>query len=100
MAKHKWTAPYHYDIYLSKLENPESPRWEPIMELNVGRGSFAGAGQAWVVRDTANGIVCLQSYATIVSIYLGNGRTLDLDRWSRTTSRHQSAFRAEMAKWD
>lgn len=100
MARHTWTEPYHYDIYLSALENPQSPRWELIEELNVARGSFNGSGHAWIVRDTVNGVICLQSYATIVSIYLGDGEVRSLGNWSRTTSRHQSAFAARMRSWE
>lgn len=100
MARHIWTEPYHYDIYLSSLEDPQSPRWEVLEELNVGRGSFSGAGHAWIVRDTVNGVICLQSYATIVSIYLGGGEVRSLGKWSPTTSRHQSAFAARMRSWE
>ena len=99
MAAHKWVEPYHYDIYLSELENPQAPSWEMLEELDVGRGSFVGAGNAWIVRDTANGVICLQSYATIVSIYLGGGQTRDLGKWSRTTSGHQRCFAARMRNW-
>ena len=93
MPRHKWSKPYHYSEYLSELDNPEIPEWEPVEELNVGKGSFSGAGQAWVVRDTANGMLCLQSYATIVSMYVGGGEVRELGKWTRTTSRHQAAFR-------
>ena len=99
MARHVWTEPYHYDIYLSELEDPQSPEWELIEELDVGRGSFNGSGHAWIVRDVANGVICLQSYATIVSIYLGGGETRDLGKWTSTTSRHQLKFAVRMENW-
>lgn len=100
MSKHVWSEPYHYDMYLSVLEDPQSPRWELLEELEVGRGSFCGSGHAWIVRDTVNDVICLQSYATIVSIYLGGGQVKDLGSWSRTTSIHQNRFRSRMASWD
>lgn len=100
MAKHQWTAPWHYDRYLAVLENPEPPRWAMLEELDVGKDSFSGAGQAWIVKDAANDVTCLQSYATIVSVYLGEGQVRDLGTWSRTTSRHQARFRAHMADRD
>ena len=99
MARHKWTEPYHYDIYLSNLENPQSPRWEVLEELEMGGSGFSGSGHAWIVKDTVNGMICLQSYATIVSIYVGNGQTQDLGKWSPTTSRQQNRFRARMSSW-
>lgn len=99
MTAHKWTAPYHYDLYLAALEDPQPPHWEVLEELNVGRGSFNGAGNAWIVRDTANGVICLQSYATIVSIYLGGGQVQNLGKWTPTTSRHQTWFAVRMSDW-
>lgn len=69
--------------YLDALESPKTPVWELIEQL--------GSKQAWAVRDTANGIVCLQSYHTIVS-YKAGDETVHLGRWSVTTSRHQSEF--------
>lgn len=78
-----------YDIdetakYLESLENPVRPDWELVEGL--------GNKQAWVVRDRANGTVCLQSYHTIVSVQAGDG-SVDLGKWSPTTGRHQSEFR-------
>lgn len=69
--------------YLSKLENPKEPVWELVEQI--------GNKQAWVVRDTANDILCLQSYHTIVSMKVGDEH-VSLGHWSRTTSAHQSAF--------
>lgn len=99
MSRHVWSKPYIYDAYLAILESPESPEWELVRELDVGRGSFAGAGRAWIVRDVRNGVTCLQSYATIVSVYLGDGKTKDLGDWSRTTKIHQNKFRYEMSQY-
>ena len=69
--------------YLDHLESPKTPVWENVCQIDNC--------QAWVVRDTANGLVCLQSYSTIVSFKLG-GETVHLGKWSVTTSKHQSAF--------
>jgi len=91
MAKHKWTYPGEWQTYLNSLENPKYPSFELIQELDVGNTCFAGSGRAWVVRDTENGIVCLQSYATIVSVQSGS-ESVDLGKWSRTTSHHQRHF--------
>ena len=70
--------------YLAALESPKRPVWEEICQID--------SCQAWVVKDTANDVICLQSYYTIVSIKMGD-EILDLGRWSNTTSRHQSKFR-------
>ena len=91
MAKHQWTNPCEWQTYLNSLENPKNPKFELIGELDVGKGSFSGSGNAWVVRDTENGVVCLQSYATIVSVQTGS-ESVDLGKWSRTTSLHQRRF--------
>lgn len=69
--------------YLERLEYPATPVWEEVCQID--------SCQAWVVRDTANGLVCLQSYSTIVSFKVG-GETVHLGRWSNTTSRHQAKF--------
>lgn len=70
-------------VYLEYLENPKTPVFEKVCRL--------GSKSAWVVRDTANGLVCLQSYNTIVAIK--NGReSIDLGKFSVTTTGHQSAF--------
>ena len=93
MARHTWTYPYEHTDY-AKLFNEEMfkyPQFELVEELDVGRGSFCGAGHAWVVRDTANGLTCLQSYGTIVSVVLG-GHVRHLGKWTKTTSFHQSRF--------
>lgn len=71
------------EAYLDHLESPKTPVWENVCQLDNC--------QAWVVRDTANGLVCLQSYSTIVSFKLG-GETVHLGKWTPTTSHHQSRF--------
>lgn len=93
MAKHTWCYPYETGEYRKIFEAGmmKEPHFELVEELDVGRGSFNGAGQAWVVRDTANGLTCLQSYRTIVSVMLG-GHVRHLGKWTRTTSRHQCRF--------
>lgn len=91
MARHTWERPYEYGAYLNKLENPEHPDFELVAELDVGRGSFNGAGHAWVVYDRANGVECLQSYGTIVSVRIG-GQVEHLGKWTPTTSRHQCRY--------
>ena len=93
MARHTWTYPYEHTDY-ARIFNEEMfkyPHFELVEELDVGRGSFCGAGHAWVVRDTANGLTCLQSYGTIVSVVLG-GKVRHLGKWSKTTSIHQGRF--------
>lgn len=92
MAKHTWHRPYEWQAYLNSLESPEHPEIELVEELDVGSGSYRGAGHAWVVKDTANNVVCLQSYATIVSVQAG-AESVDLGNWSRTTAHHQRRFR-------
>lgn len=74
-----------YGVYLNNLENPKVPSFEYVCRLRHKN--------AWVVRDTANGTVCLQSYSTIVSMQLPDGGSVDFGRWSNTTTRHQGDFR-------
>lgn len=74
---------YHTEKYLSRLESPKTPVWEEICQID--------SCQAWVVRDTANGVVCLQSYNTIVSMVVG-AEIVHLGKWSNTTSHHQGKF--------
>ena len=94
MAKHTWTYPYYTEDYRNMLaEGAAEPRFELVRELDVGRGSFCGSGHAWIVEDVANGIVCLQSYSTIVSV-VRNGQAFHLGKWTRATSGHQSKFSA------
>lgn len=94
MSRHVWSSPSEYYDYLNMLEKPRLPHFELVSKLEVGRGSFVGAGHAWIVRDTENGIICLQSYSTIVSFKVGNKV---IDCWSgktRATTHHQNRFRA------
>ena len=70
--------------YKHALNDPKPPVFETVERINNC--------QAWVVRDVANNMICLQSYYTIVSIKVGNG-SKDLGNYSSTTSRHQSYFR-------
>lgn len=72
------------DEYMQALNNPKPPVFETVERISNC--------QAWVVRDTANNMICLQSYYTIVSIKVGNG-SKDLANYSSTTSRHQCYFR-------
>ena len=70
-------------VYLEYLEDPKTPVFEKVCRL--------GHKNAWVVRDTANGLVCLQSYRTIVAIKNGSD-SIDLGKFSVTTTSHQSKF--------
>lgn len=80
-----WSAPYHYEKYLDRLQDPKEPEFEKVKPLNTN-------GTAYVVRDRANGFICLQSYSTIVS-FVVDGQVIDLGHWSVTTSKHQGQFR-------
>ena len=91
MAKHVWNYPSEFQTYLKFLENPKYPKFELVEELKVRPNSFNGSGHAWVVRDMENDLVCLQSFATIVSVKDGND-SIDLGKWSQTTTRQQSEF--------
>ena len=70
--------------YIEMLESPKTPKWELIEPI--------GNKQAWIVKDVANGLVCLQSYYTIVSVMIGD-EAVELGKWSPTTGRHQYEFR-------
>lgn len=80
-----WSAPYYYEEYLDRLQDPKEPEFEKVKPLNTN-------GTAYVVRDRANGFICLQSYSTIVS-FVVDGQVIDLGSWSVTTSKHQGQFR-------
>lgn len=97
MSRHTWEYPIYCENYMSALEGANPPHWEVLEELPL-RGSFTGAGHAWIVKDTANGVVALQSYRTIVSIYAGGGKVMHLGKWTPTTSRQQSRFDLYMAE--
>lgn len=80
-----WNEPCDTRIYRNNLEDgAEFPAFELVEKLNTNDTAF-------VVRDTANGIYCLQSYSTIVSMAVG-GQDIRLGHWSRTTAKHQSMF--------
>ena len=81
-----WEEPTDIRVYREKLENSMYPQWEKVKRFN--------RMNAWVVRDTVNGNICLQSYRTIVAMKVG-GEALSFGRWSVSTSRHQRDF----AKW-
>ena len=70
--------------YLKSLQDPKTPVFEEVERIRTTR--------AWVVRDTANHMICLQSYYTIVSVKVGDG-SKDLANFSSTTSRQQCYFR-------
>lgn len=71
--------------YEERLEaGHQAPKFEMIERF--------GSKNAWVVKDTANNIVCLQSYNTIVSMQAGSS-SIDFYDYSSSTSRHQSLFR-------
>ena len=80
-----WSEPYEYRKYLERLQDPKQPVFRKVKALNTN-------GTAWVVEDTANGFICLQSYSTIVS-FVVDGQVIDLGKWSVTTSKHQGQFR-------
>lgn len=81
----KWYKPDFYRDYLAKIGS-RNPRinWELVRQI--------GACQAWIVRDTANNRVCLQSYSTIVSYVTDTGTPVRLGKWTTTTSKHQTLF--------
>ena len=95
MAKHKWEEPFKYGKYMESLANPKTPEFELVEEVYTGTGSYNGAGHAWIVHDKANDVTCLQSYYTIVSVVMGNV-IRHLDKWSKTTSRHQCRFACQL----
>lgn len=53
-------------------------------------------GKALVI-DYENGTMELQSYNTIVSRRVNNGKVEHLGRWSQTTSRHQKEFERQFS---
>ena len=70
--------------YLKALNEPKIPVWGKPERLKAGT-------PAWKVLDTANGVTVLVSYNTVVSMRAG-GKTVDLGKWSHTTTRHQMLF--------
>lgn len=69
--------------YLKSLQEPKTPRFEEVERIRNTR--------SWVVRDTANKMICLQSYYTIVSVKVG-ASSKDLANFSSTTSKQQCLF--------
>ena len=70
--------------YLKSLQDPKTPVFEEVERIRNTR--------SWGVRDTANTMICLQSYFTIVSVKVG-ASSKDLANFSSTTSRQQCYFR-------
>lgn len=85
-----YSPAYHYSQYLAALDGRFGSHKTPEF-VKLGR---LRSMSAWVVRDTANGVLCLQSYATIVSCVF-DGEAIRLGNWSVTTSKHQSFFARE-----
>ncbi len=75
--------PNDLDDYLKHLQDPKTPVFEEVERI---RNS-----SSWLVRDTANHMICLQSYFTIVSVKVG-ARSKDLANFSSTTARQQCWF--------
>ena len=90
-TRHKWEAPTLYSEYLESLQNPKHPDFELVQELPGCTHSFSGAGHAWIVHDRANDVICLQSFATVVSVLAGD-EPVKLGNWSKTTTTHQNKF--------
>ena len=84
VGKLRYREASDYDVYMEHLENPVHPSFELVKRI--------GSKNAWIVHDTANGLYCCQSYDTIVSVEIG-GESVDLGRWSNSTTRHQGEFR-------
>ena len=80
----KRPEPNDLDDYLKSLQEPKKPIFEEVERIRNTR--------SWVVRDTANKMICLQSYFTIVSVKVGDS-SKDLANFSSTTSRQQCYFR-------
>ena len=72
------------EVYRNHLENPKWPEFEKVCQLKNTN--------SWVVRDTANGTICCQSYRTIVAMKAGD-TSIDFGTWSQATTRHQGLFR-------
>jgi ABC-type proline/glycine betaine transport system substrate-binding protein len=95
--KCEWGYPYHTEEYRNQLaNNAKSPQWEFLKQLELTK-CHIGTNDAYIVKDVANGIVCLQSYSTIVAVAYGK-KTKNLAKWTPTTSWHQNEFEAYMAK--
>lgn len=75
--------PNDLDDYIKSLQDPKTPVFEEVERIRNTR--------SWAVRDTANHMICLQSYFTIVSVKVG-ASSKDLANFSSTTSRQQYWF--------
>ena len=95
--KCEWSYPCHTEEYREHLaENSKSPQWEFLKQLEL-TSRHIGTNDAFIVKDVANGIVCLQSYATIVAVAYAT-KTKNLGKWTSPTSWHQNEFAAYMAE--
>jgi hypothetical protein len=79
----KRPEPNALDDYIKSLQDPKTPKFEEVERIRNTR--------AWVVRDTANHMICLQSYFTIVAVKLG-ASSKDLANFSATTAKQQRYF--------
>lgn len=79
----KRPEPNDLSDYLKSLQDPKKPVFEEVERIRNTR--------SWVVRDTANKMICLQSYYTIVSVKVG-ATSKDLANFSATTSKQQWWF--------
>lgn len=84
VGRWSWSAPSDIDDYRENIEDFRTPEWEMVKRCKNTN--------AWVVKDLANGTVCLQSYRTVVSMQVGD-ETVDFAKYSSTTTRHQGWFR-------
>jgi len=95
--KCEWCYPSRTEEYRKQLaDNAKCPHWIFLKQLELTPHQI-GANSAYIVKDVANGVVCLQSYATIVAVAFGT-KTKNLGYWTNTTSRHQNRFEAYMAE--
>ena len=95
--KCEWGYPYRTEEYRKQLaNNAKSPEWQFLKQLELTK-CHIGTNDAYIVKDVANGIVCLQSYSTIVAVAYGK-KTKNLGNWTPTTSWHQNEFAAYMAE--
>ncbi len=91
-----WSYPCYTEEYRKHLaENSKSPDWHFLKQLEL-TSHHIGTNDAYIVKDMANGVVCLQSYSTIVAVAYGT-KTKNLGKWTPTTSWHQNEFSAYMA---
>lgn len=83
-----WSEPTGLSEYREFVEGYKTPVFVKVKRL--------GSGNCWVLRDTANGTIVLQSYRTVVGMKVGaTSDTIEFAKYSNTTNKHQSKFR----KW-